>query len=420
MTESPTAVTDRPMTRGALGDGELDGLGGLGAPGVASGVRGAADRGAGRYRGAVSFACRDPPSEAACAPPSAASDAEAKSLKLPARQSVIVTASTPPRMAAARRRRRLLVRASRGFLCLAITNIVLRSSHGLSTSGAHTTRRGAPESSNCDVSALRAGSGRYWSNDNRTVRSVLSAFRSTSAIDCQVPSASAPPTTGTVAYGGRNAGSTCERPWPREPCACRQRSSAGRNSASTASRSASLRAPSSMMARPAVACGTKTCSRPSPPSAAPAAKSAPRPVMSATHSGPAVRSRNVVVFMPGAAYPAASRQASRPVSRRLLGSADSSAGGTADDSADGATGEAVSRVAPSPPCRRHRQPFIAAAGTPAPSGTLGTLAGGHASIDKSIIRHVAKGGWQRTGRTPALGSGPALWSVARGSGHPVL
>src|SRR6266487_879351 len=100
MTESPTAVTDRPVTRSALGNGELDGLG---RPGVASGVLGAADRGARRYRGAVSLACRDPPTEAACAPPSAASEAEAKSLKLPARQSVIVTASTPPRMAAARR-----------------------------------------------------------------------------------------------------------------------------------------------------------------------------------------------------------------------------------------------------------------------------------------------------------------------------
>ena len=34
-----------------------------------------------------------------------------------------------------------------------------------------------------------------------------------------------------------------------------------------ASRSASLRAPSSISARPAVACGTNTCSRPTPPTA---------------------------------------------------------------------------------------------------------------------------------------------------------
>ena len=31
---------------------------------------------------------------------------------------------------------------------------------------------------------------------------------------CQVPSASRPSSTGTVAYGGTSAGITCERPWP--------------------------------------------------------------------------------------------------------------------------------------------------------------------------------------------------------------
>src|SRR5258706_463105 len=40
-------------------------------------------------------------------------------------------------------------------------------------------------------------------------------------MDCQVPSASWPPSTGTVAYGATNAGSTCERPCPRDPAACR-------------------------------------------------------------------------------------------------------------------------------------------------------------------------------------------------------
>ncbi len=37
------------------------------------------------------------------------------------------------------------------------------------------------------------------SSDNRMVLSVLSALRSTSAIDCQVPSARPPPSTGIVA-----------------------------------------------------------------------------------------------------------------------------------------------------------------------------------------------------------------------------
>lgn len=49
-------------------------------------------------------------------------------------------------------------------------------------------------------------------NDNRTCRSGLSTLMSTSAIDCHVPSASAPPSTGTVAYGAIMAGMTWERP----------------------------------------------------------------------------------------------------------------------------------------------------------------------------------------------------------------
>ena len=85
-------------------------------------------------------------------------------------------------------------------------------------------------------------------NDSRTWRSGLSTLRSTSATDCQVPRASRPPITGSVAYGGTKAGSTCDRPCPRDPCACRQWSSAGSSSARVASRSSSLPAPSSISA----------------------------------------------------------------------------------------------------------------------------------------------------------------------------
>ena len=56
---------------------------------------------------------------------------------------------------------------------------------------------------------------------------------------CQVPSASRPSSTGTVAYGGTIAGITCERPCPGEPWRCRQRSSAGSRSPRAASRSSS-------------------------------------------------------------------------------------------------------------------------------------------------------------------------------------
>src|SRR4051812_45796652 len=75
---------------------------------------------------------------------------------------------------------------------------------------------------------------------------------------------------------------TCARPWPRLPCACRQRSSAGNISWRAASRSSSEPLPVSTIAMPAVACGTKTCSSPSP-SASPANRSHSR-VMSATIS----------------------------------------------------------------------------------------------------------------------------------------
>src|ERR1700722_833396 len=133
--------------------------------------------------------------------------------------------------------------------------------------------------------------------DRRTCRSGLSTFRSHSATDCQVPSARRPPRTGTLAYGAMNAGSTCDRPCPREPWACRPRSSAGSRSRSAASRSSSLPAPSSISAMPAVACGTNTWSRPSPPPEASPANSAHSPVMSWTVSRPPVRTRMISLFM---------------------------------------------------------------------------------------------------------------------------
>ena len=111
---------------------------------------------------------------------------------------------------------------------------------------------------------VRPGEGRQPMNDSRTSRSGLSTLRSTRQIDCQVPSASRPPRTGIVAYGGTRAGITCERPCPGDPCRCRQRSSAGSRSARAASRSSSEPAPVSRIAMPAVACGTKTCRSPSP------------------------------------------------------------------------------------------------------------------------------------------------------------
>jgi len=117
--------TDRPETRRGLaadGLGELEGLAEPGASGEGDAAAGdvAAERDAGgRCRaGAISLACRDPPSAAACEP--SAEDAEAKSSKLPARQSVMRAAIVPPRIAAARRRDWLSARAVGAFLCFAI------------------------------------------------------------------------------------------------------------------------------------------------------------------------------------------------------------------------------------------------------------------------------------------------------------
>src|SRR5579859_453474 len=136
----------------------------------------------------------------------------------------------------------------------------------------------------------------YSRKDNRISRSGLSTLRSTSATLCQVPSATRPASTGSVTDGATKAGMTWLRPWPRDPCACRQRSSAGSSSRSAASRSGSLPEPSSMIARPAVACGTNTFSSPSPPSAALAANRWHRAVMSATVSRLPVRNRISSVF----------------------------------------------------------------------------------------------------------------------------
>ena len=98
--------------------------------------------------------------------------------------------------------------------------------------------------------------------------------------------------------GGTSAGRTWVRPCPRDPCACRQRSSAGSISARAASRSASLPAPSSISASPAVACGTNTCSSPSPPSAAVAVNVAQAAVMSCTPSRRPVATPITSLFMP--------------------------------------------------------------------------------------------------------------------------
>jgi hypothetical protein len=57
---------------------------------------------------------------------------------------------------------------------------------------------------------------------SKTRRVELSAFGSSSAIDCHVPSCNSPATTGTVTLGATISGSTWSAPWPREPCAWRQ------------------------------------------------------------------------------------------------------------------------------------------------------------------------------------------------------
>src|SRR5690606_36326396 len=104
-----------------------------------------------------------------------------------------------------------------------------------------------PEHGDCCDGGSTEGHSRFphpLRKDNLTLRSGLSTLRSTRAIDCHVPSASRPPTTGTVANGGISAGMTCDRPCPGEPCVCRQRSSAGSRSLRAERRSSSLPAPS--------------------------------------------------------------------------------------------------------------------------------------------------------------------------------
>ena len=59
-----------------------------------------------------------------------------------------------------------------------------------------------------------SGRGRVYParNPRSTVRSSLSGFGSSNAIDCQVPSASRPSTTGTVSDGGTSSGRTWSAP----------------------------------------------------------------------------------------------------------------------------------------------------------------------------------------------------------------
>ena len=77
------------------------------------------------------------------------------------------------------------------------------------------------------------------------------------------PAAAAPRAPARWRAAGRTPAATWSRPWPGLPCRCRQRSSRGSSTSSWASRSSSLPEPVSRIAIPAVACGTKTCSRPS-------------------------------------------------------------------------------------------------------------------------------------------------------------
>ena len=95
------------------------------------------------------------------------------------------------------------------------------------------------------------------------------------------PEGQAPSMTGTVSDGGASSGRTCRRRGPGEPCRCRySASSRGSSRSSAASRSLSEPAPTSTTTRPAVACGTKIDSSPSPPAATSATNPAHWPVRS--------------------------------------------------------------------------------------------------------------------------------------------
>jgi hypothetical protein len=105
---------------------------------------------------------------------------------------------------------------------------------------------------------------------SRTVRLALSAFGSSRQIDCQVPRASRPPSTGTVSDGDARSGATWSAPCPGDPWRWRySRSSRGSSRSSASSRSSSEPAPTSTRPSPAVAWGTKMESRPSSASMSP-------------------------------------------------------------------------------------------------------------------------------------------------------
>ena len=71
-----------------------------------------------------------------------------------------------------------------------------------------------PQEASAQVAAHDAQPGRKLS---RTVRVAWSSFGSSSATDCQVPSAMRPSTTGTTRDGETSSGRTWSAPWPGEP-----------------------------------------------------------------------------------------------------------------------------------------------------------------------------------------------------------
>src|SRR5215472_17310568 len=179
MTESPIAVTDRPETRTSAGSA------------CPEAVRPNAPRAPATALGSVPAA----PVPATCASPLAGAPPPDLISMIPVRTAVtMATVVTLPLQL------RIHVpgadRVARDRLCSPIcrpNGVLIGPGYPVAT-------------------ASPAGT-----NDRRTCRCGLSRFRSTTAIDCQVPSASDPPITGSTANGGTNAGSTCDLPWPSDP-----------------------------------------------------------------------------------------------------------------------------------------------------------------------------------------------------------